>query len=302
MNKEESKRSVPAFLTPPRKSRGSKKGNNLNNNRLSNRGMIHYEQSPSSATIDISNNKEIYSSLPPYVTPTRRRGSLQNSFSSHTKHCSITSPQASSLPSTHELWPSPASHGSFMEVSAVMDSPVIIPALMSYSIAQSDLYKDGTATTDSGGAGDDGYIYFPTNIHPDELEDAINYPPQYQYSVKGRVKKRRPKDSKFPGKLITVNNYKLALFRYKNEIFAISDSCSHQGAPLHLGDIEELDGRVCVSCPRHGFIFDLETGEGVSPAGCYEQQTYPLKLGEEDGLLWVGFTGIHNDLFDDTDF
>uniref|UniRef100_A0ABI7WS20 Soluble Rieske-type ferredoxin domain-containing protein n=1 Tax=Felis catus TaxID=9685 RepID=A0ABI7WS20_FELCA len=35
------------------------------------------------------------------------------------------------------------------------------------------------------------------------------------------------------------------------------------GGPLHLGEIEEFDGRPCIVCPWHKYKITLATGEGL---------------------------------------
>lgn len=48
----------------------------------------------------------------------------------------------------------------------------------------------------------------------------------------------------------------LALFNVEGELYAIDDSCPHQGASLCGG---RLDGRV-IQCCAHGLRFDLRNG------------------------------------------
>ena len=52
----------------------------------------------------------------------------------------------------------------------------------------------------------------------------------------------------------------LAIFARGDALFATDADCPHQGAPLELGEIEETGGALCVSCPRHGWCFELQTG------------------------------------------
>ena len=73
------------------------------------------------------------------------------------------------------------------------------------------------------------------------------------------------------GKRIEVNGKTVALFKVKGEIFAISDACAHAGANLSEGTVEDN----CVICPRHGFDFDLKTGN--SSRGC-QVQTFQVKI------------------------
>lgn len=48
----------------------------------------------------------------------------------------------------------------------------------------------------------------------------------------------------------------VALFRHAGKWFAIDGMCSHQGGPLAEGVVR--DG--CVTCPWHGWQYDLATG------------------------------------------
>ncbi|MCW8275127.1 Rieske 2Fe-2S domain-containing protein [Pseudomonas sp. PCH199] len=48
----------------------------------------------------------------------------------------------------------------------------------------------------------------------------------------------------------------IALFNVEGDLFAIDDSCPHQGASLCGG---RLDGRV-IQCCAHGLRFDLASG------------------------------------------
>lgn len=41
---------------------------------------------------------------------------------------------------------------------------------------------------------------------------------------------------------------------------AMDAICSHEGGPLELGDIEEIDGERCLVCPWHGYEFRLTDG------------------------------------------
>jgi hypothetical protein len=70
-------------------------------------------------------------------------------------------------------------------------------------------------------------------------------------------------------------------------VFAMDAKCPHAGGQLALGDIEDMDGHVCVSCPVHGFMFPL-TGGGVSlvPEGTYTLQLHATRLGP-NGLVHI---------------
>ena len=63
------------------------------------------------------------------------------------------------------------------------------------------------------------------------------------------------------------------------EVFALEDICTHDGGPLHEGDVE--DGHIV--CPRHGARFDLKTGRQTLPAP-KPVKVFPAKL-EGDTIL-----------------
>lgn len=65
-------------------------------------------------------------------------------------------------------------------------------------------------------------------------------------------------------KAVTVGTNSIALFRSGEEYFAVVNECSHYGAPLCGGYVKN----GTVSCPWHGWQFDLETGECLSAPGC----------------------------------
>lgn len=58
------------------------------------------------------------------------------------------------------------------------------------------------------------------------------------------------------GKRININGKIIALFKNKNSVFAIRNSCPHQGAELSEGHISDSN----VVCPLHGWQFNLKTG------------------------------------------
>jgi nitrite reductase/ring-hydroxylating ferredoxin subunit len=81
-------------------------------------------------------------------------------------------------------------------------------------------------------------------------------------------------------KVVTVEGRSIALFRVKNEYFALANVCLHRGGPLGEGN---LSGSV-VTCPWHGWKFDVRTGSfTVIPT--LKVATY--KVREQDGSVMV---------------
>ncbi len=67
-----------------------------------------------------------------------------------------------------------------------------------------------------------------------------------------------------PGRSLVVNiaDKSIALFNVDGQIYAIDDSCMHQGASLGAG---KIDGKI-VTCRAHGLKYDVTTGfVGGSP-------------------------------------
>jgi len=52
----------------------------------------------------------------------------------------------------------------------------------------------------------------------------------------------------------------LLLYRTGERIIAVSNRCTHQGAPLHRGVVRESGSLLTVTCPLHGSTFQLTDG------------------------------------------
>jgi nitrite reductase/ring-hydroxylating ferredoxin subunit len=81
----------------------------------------------------------------------------------------------------------------------------------------------------------------------------------------------------FGKKVVSVIGQEILLINIKGEIFASENECPHQGSPLHSGIVKE----GYISCPRHGYRFDLKSGNCLdNPA--FTLKIYPVQiLGEE---------------------
>ncbi len=83
------------------------------------------------------------------------------------------------------------------------------------------------------------------------------------------------------GKTVEVNGKPIAVFNVGGSFYAISDTCAHRGGPLGEG---ELDGKI-VSCPWHGWRYDVTTGANeMNPSIIVEK--YQVKVEGDD--LFVG--------------
>lgn len=69
----------------------------------------------------------------------------------------------------------------------------------------------------------------------------------------------------------------IALFNVEGKYFAVDNTCLHRGGPLGQG---ALEGEV-VTCPWHGWQFNVATGEAVFNEQI-KVQTYDVKVEGED--------------------
>ena len=141
-----------------------------------------------------------------------------------------------------------------------------------------------------------GLIWLPVDLDISEMKDAALYPPQYEYTVTGQTRK---KSSTHVGHKVELNGRAIALFLYKQELFAVDAKCPHMGGPLHQGDIEDIGGNVCVSCPWHGWPFELEHGECLV-SDQLRLKRYPVR--QQGDEIAIGFDALDPAVFDDAEF
>lgn len=79
------------------------------------------------------------------------------------------------------------------------------------------------------------------------------------------------------GIVAEVNGKTLAVFNVDGTFHVLDNDCVHRGGPLGEGEIE---GHV-VSCPWHGWQFDLKTGECVKNPSS-KVQVYQVKVEGSD--------------------
>lgn len=84
----------------------------------------------------------------------------------------------------------------------------------------------------------------------------------------------------FGKKVVTVNGQELLLINIKGEIFACENECPHQGSPMQAGIVK--DGHL--SCPRHGYRFDLKDGSCRDNPG-FSLKTFPVEIKGEEIFL-----------------
>ncbi|RLM90332.1 Rieske (2Fe-2S) protein [Halobellus sp. Atlit-38R] len=100
--------------------------------------------------------------------------------------------------------------------------------------------------------------------------------------------------------VVTVNGHEVAVLNYDGEYFAILNRCAHDGGALDEGkvherlvadvtepgerDVERFCDDPAVTCPLHGWEYDLETGVHV---GDESIRLPTFDVVDDDGELFV---------------
>ena len=80
---------------------------------------------------------------------------------------------------------------------------------------------------------------------------------------------------------VKVEGRAVAVVRTGEQVYAISDLCSH--AEVSLSEGEVYDGTI--ECWLHGSCFDLRTGAPTNPPATRPIGTFPVRV--TDGDVWV---------------
>lgn len=81
--------------------------------------------------------------------------------------------------------------------------------------------------------------------------------------------------------LVQAEGKRIVLTRVGDAVYALDEMCAHQGGPLS-------DGRLSgtrLTCPWHGWSYDVRTGQCLLPARGGSVPSYPVRL--EAGQVWV---------------
>lgn len=110
-------------------------------------------------------------------------------------------------------------------------------------------------------------------------------------------------------KIVEVEGRSIGVFNIKNSLYAVRNSCPHQGAPLCLGKVKGtmkssrphsyeyvMDEQVLV-CPWHCWEFDITNGRSVFNPHRMRVKTYEVTLeAEEDPSIETYEVTIEKDL------
>ena len=92
------------------------------------------------------------------------------------------------------------------------------------------------------------------------------------------------KDEVGPGafRCVEVGGIRIIVYNLSGAFYATTATCAHLGGPLDEGLFEE----GVVTCPWHGWQFDVRTGESIYDPG-RSVATYPVSVVGDDVLVEV---------------
>ncbi len=79
-------------------------------------------------------------------------------------------------------------------------------------------------------------------------------------------------------KLIEAGGKEIALFNVAGGFHAIDNNCTHVGGPLCEGEVEGIE----VTCPWHGAVFDVTTGQVLGPPAGEGVSRYNVRVDGSD--------------------
>lgn len=85
------------------------------------------------------------------------------------------------------------------------------------------------------------------------------------------------------GKVVQAGGKTLALFNLGGTFYALDNRCTHVGGPLGEGAIEGNQ----VTCPWHGSVFNITTGEVVEPPARRPVATFPVRVERDEVLVEI---------------
>ena len=81
---------------------------------------------------------------------------------------------------------------------------------------------------------------------------------------------------------LEVSGTDVCVVRVDDQVYAVSDTCSHSDASLSEGEVTDHK----IECWLHGAQFDLKTGEAVTPPATVAVNTYEVLV--EGDLVKIG--------------
>jgi nitrite reductase/ring-hydroxylating ferredoxin subunit len=84
---------------------------------------------------------------------------------------------------------------------------------------------------------------------------------------------------------VAVDDTAVLLLNSEDQVFAIGNQCTHQGAGLDRGVVKIAGSVRTVTCPAHGSTFRLDDGKVMRPPATKPVPVYDVKV--EEGRVFV---------------
>ncbi|XP_067231236.1 Rieske domain-containing protein [Chanodichthys erythropterus] len=65
---------------------------------------------------------------------------------------------------------------------------------------------------------------------------------------------------------VTLDGRDVLIIYHQRTFYAMDLQCYHAGSTLETGDIEEINNKLCIVCPKHKYKISLAEGEGLYKA------------------------------------
>jgi 3-phenylpropionate/trans-cinnamate dioxygenase ferredoxin component len=73
------------------------------------------------------------------------------------------------------------------------------------------------------------------------------------------------------------------LTKIDGKIYAMNDTCTHSGAPLHMGVLGAAGSPYLLTCPWHAAHFDVSTGKVYQDTPwATDTEVYPVEINGDD--------------------
>ncbi|KAK9860388.1 hypothetical protein WJX84_009222 [Apatococcus fuscideae] len=99
---------------------------------------------------------------------------------------------------------------------------------------------------------------------------------------------------------VEIQGRKVTLARLGGRVYCFDSTCYHMGGPLSQGDIEDVNGTACVTCPWHFHKISLETGgtieKGLLNTTCESAPKQRLHTASDgsDGMVHVTINDLRS--------
>ena len=84
-------------------------------------------------------------------------------------------------------------------------------------------------------------------------------------------------------KLVQAGRVRVVLARVGDQVYAMDDTCAHQGGPLSEG--KQSGARL--ACPWHGWMYDVRTGQCSFPGRGVSVPAYAVRIDGNDVFVDV---------------